>query len=143
MSFAPGQFITAQRLNRLQPKNYFSQCSGTVAASTSGNVAGTAISIPIETNGAVVNFSWTASVYQTGASTTGPSSTSAKWDTNVSPTFAVVWQQEANARVTAANFWSTTIPTAGTYTFQLAYSTLNVSTLSIYTAMMVQIMEVA
>jgi hypothetical protein len=142
MSFAPGQFITAQRLNRLQTKSYFSQCSGTVAASGSGDVPGTAISIPIETNGATATFSWTASTYYLGLPS-GASSTHAVWDVNSSPTFAVNQQQANTDKVTGANFWSTTIPTAGTYTFKLAYSTLTNTNLSIYTAMIVQIDEVA
>ncbi len=142
MSFAPGQIITASRLNRLQPTTYFSQASGTTAASGSGDVAGTAISIPVQTNGATANFWWTCSNYDTGVPG-GATSTSVRWDVNASPTFAVSQQQAASDKVTNANVWSTAITTAGTYTFKMTYSTATNSTLSVYTAMMVTITEVA
>lgn len=142
MSFAPGQFITAQRLNRLQTKTYFSQNSAGITVVGSGNVGGTAISITVETDGATAAFTWTASCYATGLMASN-ASTFAKWDVNTSPTFAVVQQSANGDKVTAANVWSTTIPTAGTYIFQLGYNVVANSQLSIYTAMMVQIMEVA
>lgn len=144
MSFSPGQFITAQRLNRLQTKAYFGQNSGAISAVGSGDVTGTLISITTETNGATACFTWTASVYATGNMlATGNTNTSAFWDVNQSPTFAVGQLTASSEKVTNANVWVTTIPTAGTYTYKLRYSNSTSGTLSIYTALMVQIMEVA
>jgi hypothetical protein len=82
-------------------------------------------------------------VYNVTGAMASAASTKAVWDVNSSPTFAVVQQSAAADKVTAANFWSTSIPTAGTYTFKLGYTVVTNSTFSIYTAMMVQIMEVA
>lgn len=142
MSFSPGQFITAQRLNRLQPKAYFSQNSAAITVAGSGDVGGTPTSITVETNGATAAFVWTASCYTTGAMASN-TNTFARWDVNDSPTFAVVQQSANGDKVTAANVWVTTVPTAGTYTFKLRYTVVANSQLSIYTAMQVMIMEVA
>jgi hypothetical protein len=142
MSFAPGQFITAQRLNRLQTKSYFSQASGSTPAGN-GNISGTAINIPVETNGATAAFTYSASCYSVTGAMGSNSNTFAKWDVNTSPNFAVVQQAASTDKVTAANVWSTTISTAGTYTFQLGYNIVANSTMSVYTSMMVQIIEVA
>jgi hypothetical protein len=144
VSFSPGQFITAQRLNRLQPKTYWAQASAFVSTVTSGNaMAGTSMSITVETNGATANFWFTAAVYSTGAMG-AIASTQGQWDVNSSPTFAVVQLVTANEKASAGNHWSTTIPTAGTYTFSLKYNNPSTfSSLSTYCAIMVQIVEVA
>lgn len=141
MAFAPGQFLTAQRLNRLQSKSYFSQNSGSIGTG-SGDVGGTPISITVETDGATAAFTWTGSCYASGAMG-GNTNTQAWWDVNASPTFALTQLLTNLEKVTSANVWVTTIPTAGTYTFKLKYTVVANSTLSIYTAMMVVITEVA
>jgi hypothetical protein len=142
MSFSPGQFITAQRLNRLQPKSYFGQSSSNISTVGGGNVAGTAVNITVETNGATAAFTWTCCTYATGAMTAN-NTTTAKWDVNLSPTIAVAQGATTNDKITSANVWVTTITTAGTYTFQLAYANQTNGNIQIYTSMMVQILEVA
>jgi hypothetical protein len=149
MSFAPGQFITAQRLNRLQTKYYWSQSSGTLSGTSSGSdVTGTAMSIVVETNGASASFWWTAAIYAV-TSMAANANTQAFWDVNGSPVFALAQWQNASSpnsldKGLVGNNWSTTIPTAGTYTFKLKYTQVSgASTLSPYTSLMVAITEVA
>jgi hypothetical protein len=142
MSFLPGQIITAQRLNRLQPKTYWSVASGSVSTVSSGNLAGTAISITTETDGATAACSWTAGVYATGAMASN-SSTQAKYDLATAPVFALGQYSANGEKGISANFWSTSIATAGTYTFQLAYSNVANGVVSFYSTLMVVITEVA
>lgn len=149
MSFAPGQFITAQRLNRLQTKWYWSQNSGLQTATATGSdVPGSAMSIVVETNGATATFVWSAAIYAL-ASMAANGNTQAFWDVNGSPVFALAqWQNNATPasldKGTVSNNWVTTIPTAGTYTFKLKYTIVSgASNLSPYTALTVGITEVA
>jgi hypothetical protein len=145
MAFSPGQFITAQRLNRLQPKTYWSQASGAVTggAGTAADIAGTPISITVETNGATAAMDWSVAVYATGAMGTGACVVRAFWDVNGAPTFALYDAQATNYRSTVSANWSTSIGTAGTYTFKLNGSVFTNSTLQIYTTLKVVITEVA
>lgn len=142
MSFSPGQIITAQRLNRLQTKTYFSMSSGAITGSSTGNVAGTAQSVTIETDGASFTCSWTAAVYAT-AGMAGNSNTFAKYDLASSGAFAVGRWSAANEQGTVANFWGGTIGSAGTYTFQVGYSNNVNAQLAIYTSLLTAVMEVA
>lgn len=142
MSFAPGQIITAQRLNRLQTKTYWAQASATITTIGSGNVAGTAISITVETDGATASVSWSTAVYATG-SMGGTVSTNAKYDLASSSTYVLGQYATNGEKGISANFWSTNVATAGTYTFQLAYNVTSNGQLNSYTSMMVDIKEVA
>lgn len=143
MSFAPGQFITAQRLNRLQPVTYWAQASAVVVASTAlADVPGTSISITVQTNGASAAFWFHGHFYGTGVPASN-GSLQAVWDVNSSPTFGVGQPTVANEKYGAGNTWLTTVSTAGTYTFKLKASTSTNMTMPVYTALMVQITEVA
>lgn len=144
MSFAPGQFITAQRLNRLQSKTYWAAASGGVAASQSGvDVPGTSIPMTIETDGATVSFVWIAAIYAT-ASFTGATSVRVNLNGDLSPTFALAEIKDAAAKVTAGNTWSTAIATAGAYTAKLVATTQANATISTaYTSLLVTVTEVA
>lgn len=142
MSFSPGQIITAQRLNRLQSKTYWAQASGAIAGAGSGDVAGTSQSITVQTNGATASFVWTCAAYASGAMASN-ANTQAVWDSNGSPTYALCQWTANLQKGTAANVWSTTISTAGTYTFKLSYTNVANCSLATYTALMVTITEVA
>lgn len=143
MAFSPGQIITAQRLNRLAPATYWSQASGTVAASSSAvDIPGTSISITVQTNGATANFWFVAHFYAGASAPTALGSFKAMWDVNSSPTFGVFDTRTANEKGPGVNTWSTTIPTAGTYTFKLNATTPANVTIPIYASLMVQIQEV-
>lgn len=143
MAFAPGQFITAQRLNRLQPATYWSQASGTTAASSTGvDVAGTPMSITTQTNNATAAMWFFAHSYAGGSAPSSNTSVQAVWDVNSSPTFGVVDFRTANEKGLGGNTWVTTIPTAGTYTFKLKATTPANFTMPAYASLLVQIMEV-
>jgi hypothetical protein len=143
MAFAPGQFITAQRLNRLQSKTYWSQISGAITTVAAGaDVTGTAISIPIETNGATAAFVYSGDL-RAGASLASNINVEAFWDVNGSPNFALAEWKDASAKGVVCNVWATTVPTAGTYTFKLKYTNVANGSIGIYTSMMVTITEVA
>lgn len=142
MSFLPGQIITAQRLNRLQTKTYWAQSSATISTIGSGNVGGTAISITTETDGATASVSWSTAVYATGGMS-ATVSTNAKYDLASSPNFALGQYSASGEKGVSANFWATSVASAGTYTFQLAYNVTSAGQLNSYTAMMVDIKEVA
>ena len=143
MPFAPGQFITAQRLNRLQPKTYWAAATGGVATSLSGvDVPGTSIPITIETDGATISFVWIGAIYAT-TSTTGATTVRVNFDGNLSPTFVVSEPKDASTKVTAANTWSFTVATAGAYTPKLVATTQTGATISTaYTSIMATVTEV-
>lgn len=144
MSFSPGQIITAQRLNRLQPKTYWAQASGGISASQSGvDVPGTSMSITTETDGATANMWFFGHFYAGGSAPTTNGSIKAIWDVNSSPTFGVVDFRTANEKAVGANSWSTTISTHGTYTFKLNVTTPANMTMPTYTSLLVEILEVA
>jgi hypothetical protein len=142
MTFSPGQFITAQRLNRLQSRTYWAQASGTTAASGSGDVAGASVPLTIETDGATVAFHWTAAVYATGVMASN-ANVRAFIGADGSPVYALSeWKTNAE-KGTVGNQWATTVATAGAYTAKLTYTTPALGTLSNYTSMMVTVIEVA
>jgi hypothetical protein len=146
MSFSPGQFITAQRLNRLQPKTYWAASSATMGPSVSGvDVTGTSIPITIETAGATVSMVWSGSIYA-GATAGGMASNG-----NVrpflgadgSPVFALAEWKTASEKGSIGNVWSTTVPSAGSYTAKLVTTLPANSTLVQYTTLWVVVTEVA
>lgn len=143
MSFSPGQIITAQRLNRLQPKKYWAQCSGAVSTVSSGDLPGTSQSIAVETNGAQVAFWWSCVAYGSGAMGGSGAITRAQWDVNPSPAFSIVQSQTTLEKGTGGQTWLTSIPAAGTYTFKLIYVNVANSTIQIYSSIMTEITEVA
>lgn len=142
MSFSPGQIITAQRLNRLQTKSYYSIASSTITTAGSGNMPGTAQSITVETDGATFACSWTAAIYATAAMSSN-SNIYAKYDLSSSSSFALAQFSANTEKATVANYWGGTITSAGTYTFQLFYTNQSTSQISAYTSLLTQIMEVA
>jgi hypothetical protein len=143
VSFAPGQFITAQRLNRLQPKIYWAAASGTTAVSQSGvDVAGTSIPITIETDGAQVDIAWSIAAYAT-AITGGLVSARALLGVDASPAYAVAQFSAATEKVSAANTWVATVATAGAYTAKIVATTPAQATLSPYTTIRCTVYEVA
>lgn len=144
MSFAPGQYITAQRLNRLQPKTYWAQASGTFAASqTNQDVAGTTIPITIETDGATVDVSWAISI--SGAASPMASLASARvfFGSDSSPVYAVGQYATSGEKGSHAQFWATTVPTAGTFNAKIQATTPASTTFTVYTSIKVVVTEVA
>lgn len=142
MSFSPGQFITAARLNRLQPAHYWAQASSAIGSVGSGDVAGTSMNITVQTNGATATMIWTAAIYASGLMSAN-ANTNAVWDVNLAPTYALAQHSANGDKVTASANWTTTIPTAGTYTFKLKYTNVTNASMQIYTTLLVIINEVA
>ena len=144
MAFAPGQFITAQRLNRLQPKTYWAQASGTFPVSqTTQDIPGTSMSIVVETTGATIACDWSVSVYATGSAATS-SSARAWFGSDSSPVFALSQSTGATGeKASVANSWLTTVPAAGTYTAKLVGTTQSNTTMSNYSSLKVVVTEVA
>jgi hypothetical protein len=145
MAFSPGQFITAQRLNRLQPKTYWSAASGvTTTVLTNADVAGTPMSIVVETNGATAAFVWHTAVYaNAGVAMSGAASSRVLWDVNASPVVAIAYWSGTTERGTPGQSWVTTIGTAGTYTFKMQVTTAANTAIQVFTSMSVTITEVA
>lgn len=143
MTFAPGQFLTAQRLNRLQSTTYWVAASSGLGASASTvDVPGATMSITTQTNGATAAMFWSCDFRTTAVTTVA--SCRPLWDVNGSPVFAVFKSGSATAEgSTAFQTWTTTIPTAGTYTFKLQATTQVGGSMNIYTALTVIITEVA
>lgn len=142
MAFAPGQFITAQRLNRLQPKTYWASASGTFPISQSlVDIPGTSMSIVVETAGATVAIDWSVSVYASG-SMASSASARAWFGTDSSPVYSLFQSTAANEKASVANTWMTTVPTAGTYTAKLVGSTPVNATMSNYGSIKVVVSEV-
>lgn len=142
MAFSPGQYITAQRLNRLQPKTYWAAASGTLGPNVTGDVPGCSIPITVETDGATADFVWFYAAYAGAVAPTAISSCKAMWDVNSSPVVAVADIRTASEKVTAGQTWQTAIGTAGTYTFKLnAVAPPNI-TVQVYSAIRVVISEV-
>jgi hypothetical protein len=143
VAFAPGQFITAQRLNRLQPAVYWAAASGTTPVSSSGvDVAGTSIPITIQTDGAQVDITWAISAYAT-AVTTGLASARAVLGADSSPVYSVAQFSAATEKTNSSNTWVTTVATAGSYTAKIVATTPAQITLSVYTSIRCTVYEVA
>jgi hypothetical protein len=144
VAFAPGQFITAQRLNRLQTKTYWAAASGTTPVSSAGvDMAGTTIPVTIETAGATVTISWSVSVYATAVTMASSGSARAFFGADSSPNFALFQDSDANAKGSVANFWMTTVAAAGAYNAKLVVTTPAQATMSNYSSILVKVDEVA
>jgi hypothetical protein len=143
MSFSPGQFITAQRLNRLQRKSYWAASSGSFTSTTLADIPGASMSIVVETDGAAADFWWTFDGRAGGTAPVAVATVQAYWDVNGSPVFNIWSVRTANSQASTATNWSTTITTAGTYTFKLRGTMQTNISLNVYTSLLVQISEVA
>jgi hypothetical protein len=142
MAFSPGQFITAQRINRLQPKPFWAAANSTVAASaTNADVPGCTMSITVETAGATAVFSWSTVWYYTGLPS-NLSSSRVLWDVNASPILAINQDSASGDKGQGSQHWLTTIGTAGTYTFKMQTTTSTNQAAQIYSSMLVTIYEV-
>lgn len=145
MGFQPGQFITATRLNRLQPVKYWMAATAPVTgAVTNTDITGMSQSIIVGTDGATASFWWSVDFRNGAVAGAGQAAVRPFWDVNGAPIYAIFDSRTALEKGSCANAWSTTIPTAGTYTFKLQAATLLVNqSTNIYTTLLVEITEVA
>lgn len=143
MSFSPGQFITAQRLNRLQPKPYWAQASSTVAASsTNADVPGCSVSFTTETDNAQAEVIVTGAFYASGVPA-AISSVVAVLDTStVSPNFAISQPAANGDKLQGAAGWLVTIPLAGIHAIKARASTSTNTVVQVYSGISVTVYEV-
>lgn len=142
MAFAPGQFITAQRLNRLQNKIFWAAASAVVPVSqTNVDVTGASIPLTIETDGASVCLEWSMTAQAT-AVTGGQVSCRAFLGVDASPVYTVAQFSAATEKGSFYNTWLTTVATAGAYTAKLVATTPAQATLFTYTTIKVTVSEV-
>lgn len=143
MSFSPGQFITAQRINRLQRKSYWAAASGSFTSTSAADIPGCSFSVIVETDGATADFWWTSDGRAGASAPAAVATTQAFWDVNGSPVFNVWSVRTALSQASTASNWSTTITTAGTYTFKLRGTMVANASINVYTSLLVHISEVA
>jgi hypothetical protein len=142
MAFAPGQFITAQRLNRLQPKTYWAQASGTTAVSqTNVDITGATVAVTVETDGATLRVDWNMTAQAT-AITGGQVSARAWIGSDASPVYTVAQFSAATEKAGTYETWMTTVPTAGLYTCKLVGTTPAQATIVSYSTITVTVTEV-
>lgn len=144
MSFAPGQFITAQRLNRLQPKLYRAVCSSALSGTaTNADITGTDISFSTETDGATMRATWSVDARNLGGGGGTQIAVSAYLDTSISSdVFALFQGSAASERSTIAQTWDTTITTAGAHGIKLRATQSTNNACQIYTNLSIMILEV-
>jgi hypothetical protein len=143
MAFLAGDLLTAQRANRLQPKFYNDEASGTLAASsTNVDVPGVSIAFTTETDGATVHCSWSSDFDLTGSTTTLGSTRLLLDGVTGSSTFATIQQGITTDRASVAQFCSFTIPTAGAHTIKMQGTTPANMIVNLYTALNIIVFEI-
>lgn len=144
MSFSPGQFITAQRLNRLQPKLYRSVASSALTGGAANlDVPGSEIAFSTEAANATVRAMWNGDARNTGGGGGQQASYSALLDGSVtSDVFSLFQGSAANERSTVGNCWDTTIASAGAHTIKLKVTQGSNQTQQTYTTLQLWVQEV-
>lgn len=143
MSFLAGDLLTAQRINRLQPKPYVIKASGTLAAgSTNADVPGASIAFTTETAGATVKAWWHIDVDLTGATTSLTSARAVLDGSTGADVFATYVAEVSTDRSTVGQVWDFTVAAAGAHTIKLVATTPANVQLQIYTALSIIVFEV-
>jgi hypothetical protein len=143
MAFAAADDITADRLNRLQPKPYQATATGTVVGPQTGvDMPGLSITFDTETDNAVYQATLVMDVDLT-ASTTGLASGRILVDGTGSSLFAVFSGQVSTDRGTVAQTYQGTLGTAGSHTIKAAMTAMTGQTINQYSSLLVTIYEVA
>jgi hypothetical protein len=146
MSFAPGQFITAQRLNRLQNKVYRAKCSSALSGvQTDQDIPGATVTFDTETDNAMIYVWWSCDARQTAA-TSGQIACKALLDGVASDAFALFQgapgASGAGEKATVANTMDFTAATAGSHTVKLQVTQTANNQTNIYASVMVMVEEV-
>lgn len=143
MSFAPGQFITAQRLNRLQNQIYTVE-GGTIAAGAGTNVdvPGVTETFTTETNNAIAHCLWVIDFDLTGGVTASATSR-LLLDAVTSSTRFIVWAGEVTTdRGQVAQVQDFTLPTAGSHTIKAQVTTSALQAIGPYCSLRIEVEEV-
>ncbi|MEU7962359.1 hypothetical protein AB0D09_02650 [Streptomyces sp. NPDC049097] len=143
MGFLAGENITAGRLNRLQPKQYFAQASGTLGASqTSQDIPGVTVTFNTEQPNAiytahlVTDFDW-------DGGTTSLASSRIKVD-GAFPInlFAVAQMSITTDRATNGQNYRGTLGSAGSHTITAVGTTSANQMINFYSSLLVVVYEV-
>ncbi|MGW0163667.1 hypothetical protein ACWDWT_00530 [Streptomyces sp. NPDC003343] len=140
--FLAGETITAGRLNRLQPRQYFAQASGTLPASqTSADIPGVTVTFTTEQPNAIytahlaVDFDW-------NANTNSLSSSRIKVDgTFPINLFSVAQMQTTTDRATNGQNYRGVLGSAGSHTIT-AVATTDTNIINSYSSLLVVVYEV-
>lgn len=144
MSFAPGQFLTAQRLNRLQPKIDQAICSAAVTGTTSSaDITGTNIAFDTETDGAQLRAMWSVDARNTAGGGGTQIAVHAYLDTSItSDVFALYQGSAASERGSAVASWDTTVTTAGSHSIKLRVTQSTNNQVNVYTQLSIMVLEI-
>jgi hypothetical protein len=144
MAFAPGQFITAQRLNRLQPKIDQAICSAAVTGTaTNTDITGTNIAFDTETDGAQLRASWTVDARNTAGGGGTQIAVHAYLDTSIlSDDFALFQGSAASERGGVSASWDTTVTTAGSHSIKLRVTQSTNNQVNVYTQLSIMVLEI-
>lgn len=143
MTFLAGDLVTAQRLNRLQPKPYVKVATGTLAgAVTNTDVPGCSITFTTETDGATVKCTWFSDFDLSGATTTIANNRLLLDSVTASDNFAMYAGEVTTDRGTVGNTWDFTIPIAGSHTIKVQASIPANMQMNIYTTLSLTVFEV-
>jgi hypothetical protein len=142
MAFDVSDDLTADRLNRLQPKPYQAVATGTVVGpQTAADMPGLSITFDTETDNAVYQAVLVIDVDLT-ASTTGLASGRIIVDGGGTSQFAVFSGQVSTDRGSVAQTYQGTLGTAGSHTIKAAVTAMTGQTINQYSSLMVTIYEV-
>lgn len=144
MPFVPGDVVTAQRLNRLQPATYRAVCSTAVTGTVSNaDVTGTEVPFTTETDTATVKVTWSVDARNNGSGGGTQIAVSALLDgATTSDVFALFQGSAASERANVMNQWLVDVPTAGAHTVKLRVSQSTNNQVNIYSNILVEVYEV-
>ncbi|MFE0727956.1 hypothetical protein ACFW2X_06830 [Streptomyces antibioticus] len=139
--FLSGEMLTAQRLNRLQPKTYRAVATSTlVGAASSADVPGASVTLTTETASAIyVVDAWFD--YDLTGATTLLGSGNVAVDGVIHTEFAVFQANVANDRSSVGHTYRGTLGAAGSHTLKLVASPVASQTVNIYSSITVTIYE--
>jgi hypothetical protein len=143
MAFAPGQFITAQRLNRLQNRIYTVE-GGTIAAGAGTNVdvPGITQTFTTETNNAIAHCWWLID-FDLGGAVTSSATSRLLLDGSTGSTRFIAWAGEVvTDRGAVTQMQDFTIPTAGSHTIKAQVTTAANQAIGQYCSMRIEVEEV-
>lgn len=143
MAFLAGENITAGRLNRLQPKQYFAAQTGVLSgAVTNTLVPGCTITLTTEAANAEYTVTWFIDFDLTGV-TTGTQLGRPRVDGGVLTGFADFAGEVATDRGTPGNQATGTLAAAGSHTFDLVATLGAGASVNTASTILVVITEVA
>lgn len=143
MAFLSGERITAARLNRLQPTEYWVQQTGVLAGSTS-NVLVPGMTIPFTTLAA--NASYTVTWFLDFDITSAHTSTSlgrARMDGSIVATYAPWAGEVITDRGSPGNSFQGTLATAGAHTLDVIATLQTGCQLNTVSSVLLRVTEVA